>query len=228
MNAKTLRDLGCKDKSIEEYKLSENKASEISLEQCFTLFKIAQNATNTKESVYLATESVIKDFAKENVIYLELRTTPRAEESMSKEEYIESVISAIKNNTSDMTVKLILSIDRRHAPDVSNKSLDTIIQMKDKYPDIIKGLDLSGNPEMGIFDEELFTRARLNGLKTTIHCAEVKYDDEVEKILKFAPDRLGHATCLHPQYGGTQKNWDTYCEKNIPVGKHDLVNYLPL
>jgi adenosine deaminase len=42
------------------------------------------------------TREVIRDFARENVVYLELRTTPkRIHEISSKEEYLESVVQAI-------------------------------------------------------------------------------------------------------------------------------------
>lgn len=138
---------------------------------------------------------------------------------MSKQEYIETVVSAIKSNTNDILVKLILSIDRRHDQKTSSEALDLIIQMKQKYPDIIKGVDLSGDPVVGEFDKELFIRATKAGLQLALHCAEVKNDEEVCEILKFKPDRIGHGTCIHPQYNGNEANWMLYKEMKIPLGK---------
>lgn len=138
---------------------------------------------------------------------------------MSKEEYIEAVVSAIRETDLDIMVKLILSIDRSHDAETSRQSLNIITRMKETYPDIIKGVDLSGNPAIGKFDTELFTYAKNNGLKTTVHCGEVKNDDEVLKILSFRPDRIGHATNLHPNHGGSQTIWDLYNLVKIPVGE---------
>lgn len=49
------------------------------LQECFKLFDVAYKVTNNPNNVYLATKSVIQDFDDDNVVYLELRTTPRAE-----------------------------------------------------------------------------------------------------------------------------------------------------
>lgn len=141
---------------------------------------------------------------------------------MTKEEYIEAVVKAIKETELDIVVKLILSIDRRHDGETSRESLKIIIRMKETYPDIIKGVDLCGDPEIGTFDTELFTYARNNGMKITVHCGEVQNEKEILKILSFRPDRIGHATFLHPNYGGSQTIWDLYNLVKIPVGKYLL------
>lgn len=56
--------------------------SDKTLQECFDLFKVAHQATNNPKNVYLATKSVIQDFYNDNVAYLELRTTPRAEKGI--------------------------------------------------------------------------------------------------------------------------------------------------
>ncbi|KAG5872766.1 hypothetical protein JTB14_005798 [Gonioctena quinquepunctata] len=221
LSENTLQKLGCLDSSISEYKKLATilHKTDRTLEECFDLFKVAHNATKTPELVYLATQCVIEDFALENTMYLEIRTTPRAEEGMTKEEYIESVVKAIEESKykTRIIVKLILSIDRRHSKQDSLKSLEIILKMREKYPDIIRGIDLSGNPKEGDFDDAIFEAARQKGLGITIHCAEVKNDLEVEKILAFVPNRIGHGTFLHPNNGGSEKNWKTYCEQKIPL-----------
>ncbi|CAH2016556.1 unnamed protein product [Acanthoscelides obtectus] len=191
--------------------------SQRSLSECFEVFKIAHNATNNVEAVFAATQSVISDFHMDHVVYLELRTTPRAGQDMSKEDYIAAVVTAILANPLEIIVKLILSIDRRNSIEQSLDSLNVILKMKLKYPDVIVGIDFSGNPAEGEFNEDLFKKAREGGLKTSIHCGEIRNDEEIEKILKFGPDRLGHATFLHPEYEGNPNNWKLYLEKKIPV-----------
>lgn len=188
------------------------------LNECFKLFKIAHDATASINSIYVATKHVIEEFHKDNVIYLELRTTPRQESNMTKTEYIGAVVRAIQESKDFITVKLILSIDRRHSMEVSEDALNIILEMHKMYPDIIKGIDLCGNPSQGTFHESIFIKARDSGLKITLHCGEIKNDHEVLQMLKFKPDRIGHGTCIHPNYGGSDELWMLYKSSSIPTG----------
>lgn len=65
------------------------------LDKCFDKFKFAHDLVDSVEAVKLALSSVIDEFSKENVIYLELRSTPRDTKSMSKEEYLEAICEEI-------------------------------------------------------------------------------------------------------------------------------------
>ncbi|ENN70705.1 hypothetical protein HUJ04_005248 [Dendroctonus ponderosae] len=213
LSSSTLKKLGCIEESIDKYQTINTDLKEV-----FSVFKIAHEATNNMENLYEATRSVIEEFAEDNVVYLELRTTPRSEETMSLDQYIDTVIKAIQENeSSKIMVKLILSLDRSKAKEEQARTLDVIIKYKNQYPNLIKGVDLSGDPAKGKFFNDLFVKARENGLRTAIHCAELKNDDEVLEILKFNPDRLGHGTFLHPNYGGSAEIWKLYLAQNIPV-----------
>lgn len=64
--------------------------------RCFKKFKYAHDLTDTIAAASLATKCVIEDFAADNIVYLELRTTPRETPTMSKDEYITAVIDAIE------------------------------------------------------------------------------------------------------------------------------------
>ena len=63
--------------------------------RCFQVFKIIHQLTDSEKSIYIATVDVIKEFAKENVRYLELRTTPRVIDG-SIDTYVNAVIKGIE------------------------------------------------------------------------------------------------------------------------------------
>lgn len=65
------------------------------LDKCFEKFKFAHDLVDSVAAVKLALSSVIDEFARENVIYLELRSTPRETKSMTKEEYLEAICEEI-------------------------------------------------------------------------------------------------------------------------------------
>ncbi|CAG9762326.1 unnamed protein product [Ceutorhynchus assimilis] len=206
----TLKQLGCLENSISQYQ----SVKAIGLKDAFALFKVAHEATSNTKNLYIATQNVIEEFAKDNVVYLELRTTPRSEEGMSEDDYIETVIKAIRENRFDgILVKLILSLDRRRSREEQTETLDRIIRFKNSFPDLIRGVDLSGDPAKGDFFRDIFEKARENGLKTAIHCAEIQNDAEVKNILEFKPDRLGHGTFIHTN----PELWALYKQLNIPV-----------
>jgi len=61
------------------------------------VFDIIHALTITPKAVFLATCDTIKEFHEDNVIYLELRSTPRAvQDSMTKVEYLEAIIEAFE------------------------------------------------------------------------------------------------------------------------------------
>lgn len=64
-------------------------------------------------------------------------------------------------------------------------------------------------------------------LKVTLHCAEIRNPVEILQMLHFKPDRIGHGTCIHPKFGGTDDTWETLCKSGIPVGMgHEkCINY---
>lgn len=59
----------------------------LSLCSFFSLFKFIYQLTDDEESIRIATRNIINEFAKDNVKYLELRTTPRKNEETGKIEW---------------------------------------------------------------------------------------------------------------------------------------------
>lgn len=94
--------------------------------------------------------------------YLELRTTPRDASStrMTKSSYIESVLKAISDARSavenDITVKLLLSIDRAMKNVDDAQEVLKLIKMYSAHSDpTVVGVDFSGNPTVSSFLSEI-------------------------------------------------------------------------
>ena len=163
----------------------------------FPLFsKYIYELCSTPASIIYSTNAVLRDFREDGVVYLELRTTPRSSPSMSKIEYVTTILSCIDNfpNRNDMPTYLILSIDRRNTPEEASEVIDMAIRYRSRG---VVGVDLCGDPSEGdvsIF-KEAFHKAKLRGLKITLHFAEIPASSstlELEALLSFEPDRLGH------------------------------------
>ncbi|XP_039948319.1 adenosine deaminase-like protein [Bactrocera tryoni] len=170
------------------------------LDQCFLKFRYMHELTATKRGLQLATELTIRDFAKDNVIYLELRTTPKKNSEMSKEEYVKSVLKAIERTKKieSIHVNLLLSIDRSKSVAEAEETVNIALQLKNTYKDIISGIDFSGNPKLGNFMHfiPVLEKARKNNLKLALHCAEIHNPAEIDQMIKFGMERCGHGTFL--------------------------------
>ncbi|KAI1465156.1 Metallo-dependent hydrolase [Daldinia caldariorum] len=158
------------------------------------------NLINDVPSLELSTRSVVRDFAADGVVYLELRTTPRTMPAagLDKAGYVAAVLQAISEEEQALAqtlhARLILSIDRRN---VLDEALEVIALAKRFRDQGVVGVDLCGDPTKG--DVALFTpaieQARAAGLKVTVHFAEAEAsagEAELRTIMSWTPDRLGH------------------------------------
>ncbi|CAM9681273.1 unnamed protein product, partial [Hapterophycus canaliculatus] len=99
-----------------------------------------------------------------------------------------------------LTPRLLLSVDRSksktEAMDVARLALE--LQADDEWKPYVLGMDFSGNPTKGSFEDfrPAFELARRSGLKVTVHCGEVADDAEFLAVIAFRPERLGHAVVL--------------------------------
>ncbi|XP_055918878.1 adenosine deaminase-like protein isoform X2 [Eupeodes corollae] len=189
---------------------------EFTLEECFKKFPIAHALTKTKDGLRRALLSVIRDFALDNVVYLELRTTPKTTTKMSKTEYLETVFETIRLASSmypDICVKLLPSIDRSKGIEFAKDTVHLVLKALKTHADLIKGIDLSGNPASGSFNDytKILSEARNNNLKLALHCAEIDNDGETYEMLQFGMDRCGHGTYMSSQ------NLNIAKEKQIPI-----------
>ncbi|KAI0199978.1 Metallo-dependent hydrolase [Astrocystis sublimbata] len=168
------------------------------LETFFPLFgSYIYRLVDDADALSYSTVSLIEDFAKDGVVYLELRTTPRSLGTLDKTAYVAHVLKAMdraQQKCPSIQVRLILSIDRRNTLAEANEVVALATQFRAQG---VVGLDLCGDPAKG--DVSLFTpafeAARAAGIKITIHFAEAKCsasEAELETIMSWMPDRLGH------------------------------------
>lgn len=80
--------------------------------------------------------------------------------------------------------------------------------MRERYPSIVVGIDLSGDPTKGKFADfkHIFERARCLGFGLALHCAETDDYGEILEMLEFMEgrDRIGHGTFID----GERKIWN--------------------
>lgn len=207
-----------------------HKAADRSLQECFRLFDLIHRVTaaggRQLAVARRVAEEVVADFAADNVIYLELRTTPKGgsrhgghddEEGNLKRRYVEAVLAgvaaAVAAAGGAIHVRLLLSVDRRDSPEAAMATVRLAASMRAQG---VVGVDLSGNPAVGAWRSWLpaFSWAREQGLPVTLHCGEVPESSphEVQAMLEFRPDRVGHVCCLR---GGDA--WALLLASRVPV-----------
>jgi adenosine deaminase len=165
---------------------------------------------STPESLRQATRSVLRDFADDGLVYLELRTTPRPlppsadHAGLSATESIDLILSVVDEWNTDpltsarMVVNLILSVDRaKHTPSQAGEIVDLAISRKSEG---VVGIDLAGDPTSSVdltSFRPAFEKAKAHGLGITLHFAEmpesIQQQGEMEEMLSWSPNRLGHA-----------------------------------
>lgn len=96
------------------------------------------------------------------------------------------------------------SINISEGTSEGEKNFQLFSELRNKYPDIVVGIDLSGNAERGKFSDylEFFKKARDEGFRFAIHCAESMNEEEILAKLEFmtADDRIGHGTFISGKY----------------------------
>ncbi|KAH8801596.1 hypothetical protein F5884DRAFT_684351 [Xylogone sp. PMI_703] len=175
------------------------------IETFFPLFSTyIYNLCNDLDSIIYSTNSVLQGFQADGVVYLELRTTPRAipTANITKDDYVQTILKcisdfSISSSTSTKTpmkTNLILSIDRRNDLSTALSVVDLALTYRSRG---VVGIDLCGDPAQGdisIF-APAFKKAKENGLKITIHFAESppsSSEEELWTLLSYEPDRIGH------------------------------------
>lgn len=203
--------------------LNFNCLSASSLSECFRLFSVIHEITDSPEAIKMATTDVITDFYNDGVCHLEIRSTPKeVAGTMSQRLYVQSVLAAIKeckDTFPAMSMKLILSVNRGNPVSIAEETVNLAVEYFSSGDDVV-GLDLSGNPLEGNISSliPILQYGKNAGLKLSLHMAETpNTSDEASNLLKLRPDRIGHGTYLHPSKGGSQENLSTLQQLQIPL-----------
>ncbi|KAK7737027.1 hypothetical protein SLS53_006783 [Cytospora paraplurivora] len=184
------------------------KVSPVALTSFFPLFSsYIYHLVNDLQALRHTTLSVLQDFARDGVVYLELRTTPRAlpKSNLSKAGYIAAILGVIREFESSqdaaaaaLHTRLIISVDRRNTLPEAQEAVDLAVAFGDRG---VVGVDLCGDPTRGGIEalQPAFERARAAthpGLGVTLHFAEAEAsgsDEELFMLLgAWRPDRIGH------------------------------------
>lgn len=148
------------------------------------------------------TLSVLRDFAADGVVYLELRTTPRAlpKSGLTKADYVSVILTTIaefEKKQGNLRTKLILSVDRRNSLAEAMEVVDLAAQFRDQG---VVGIDLCGDPSRSGIEilQPAFEQVRRTcpDLGITLHFAEAEAsgtDVELLMLLReWKPQRIGH------------------------------------
>lgn len=190
--------------SVKDLRLVEAK----NLNEGFALFTKLHQIFRTEETIYLLTRSVIKEFAEDNVKYLELRSTPKdiPETGLTRDIYIQTMVRAVQDCEKeglDITVRLLVSIDRRHGVEVAKIAVDLAERWMKSTQGLVIGIDFSGDPKVGDAADfiPVFLDAAKRGLKLALHLAEIPLYKETKSVLQACCGnstlRIGHGTFLH-------------------------------
>ena len=195
-----------------------------SLSDCFKIFDIVHRTVNTSANLERVVREMVEDNAADNVVYLEMRSTPRrlvdCEWGEGEVEtrtlrgvdidspvdkalnfYVETVARAIEEAVVAMdekiTVRLILSVNRT-SPLASIERVVALALAWRQASTIVVGLDISGDPTRGNMQPILsILESRVRGkIPVCIHAGEVMNVAETEAILAYGPERLGHCCVL--------------------------------
>ena len=117
----------------------------------FPMFPAIYALTSAREALARATDAVLAEFLGlknreeyPQATYLELRSTPRKTITMTRLEYVETVLDEVEKYRPDQAA-LIVSLDRRMSKEVANECIEAAITLKKEGRRVV-GVDLCGDP----------------------------------------------------------------------------------
>lgn len=202
-------------KLLEKEEFSETRKSSIallnqprSLENCFSIFPVIHSLIKDQNTLHYVVTQVLTEFQDDDVVYLELRTTPRTSEQLSAFGYLDTILRSIsefhEKNQDGLICRLLLSIDRSKPIDNAWNTVRIAerflcLPNEDVRSNLIVGFELSGNPRLGIFEDFVpvlnYVRKSLR-LPVSLHFAEVDNEPEALQMINYQPERLGHGAIL--------------------------------
>lgn len=147
------------------------------------------------EHLTIAAYELIRQAAKENVIYLEMRYAPYLhEQGMSPEASVEAVLEGLHRGEKEFGVVsrlLLCALRGLDGEDHQKHLVDLAVKYRDQG---VGGLDLAGNEAAYPLDLYIpfFTAARKRNVRFTVHAGEAGDPTNVSRAVALGATRLGH------------------------------------
>ena len=165
------------------------------LKEYLDCFEIPLSLLQTEENLEEAVRSLLKDAAKENTLYMEIRFAPLSSVSggLSCEQVIAAAVNGLKKGRKESGVEgnLILCA-MRHTDPAENLE---ILKAGEKFlGEGVCGVDAAGNeaafPITG--QKRFFEEAKYQGFPFTIHAGECGSAESIRDALALGASRIGH------------------------------------
>lgn len=121
------------------------------IHEFFNLFPAIYTLTSTKEALARVAQGVLAEFLEPKdgeeypqATYLELRSTPRKTSTMTRLEYVETILDEVEKYRPDLAA-LIVSLDRRMSNEEAAECVEAAITLKERGRRVV-GVDLCGTP----------------------------------------------------------------------------------
>ena len=167
----------------------------------FEFMAAVSKITSTAHNLAIVLRRVLEDFEEDGVVYLELRSSPKNSASMSKKEYVETILQTMQDYKGKMIVRYLISLDQSKSLEEMRENAELAIKYATSSP-LVVGVDLCGNFFRANKENtiEVLKRCKNAGLKIACHIAEdaVISDQTADLLRVIHPDRLGHATLILP------------------------------
>jgi adenosine deaminase len=170
---------------------------------CFQVFDAVYEIVDSLAAVRRGLLAVLRVYAAEQTCYLELRTSCRALQGKTEEDYLRCVLATMdefeRGDTPRMMTKLIVSVNRGSGLVIAERAIGLAISLRAEQlaagpaPRVV-GVEFSGYCQKGVYADfaPLFQRARDAGLAVSYHVGEKPDEAELGEMLDFQPDRIGH------------------------------------
>ncbi|MFA9466826.1 MAG: adenosine deaminase [Velocimicrobium sp.] len=174
-----------------------------SLAEYLEKFKLPIACLQTEDALEYGAYSLIKDVAKENVIYIEVRFAPQScrEKGLTAKKAVKSVIAGLKRGYDAFGVRsAVLVCGMRHELVANNIAM--LEDVKEFLGKGVCGVDLAGSeadfPPM--LQQEFFVEAKKLGFPITIHAGECQRAENVWDAILLGAKRVGHGIAImnHP------------------------------
>ena len=170
-----------------------------SLTEYLEKFDLPLLCLQTKEGLNQAAYELVRDVARDDVRYIEVRFAPMlsTNQGLSCEEVIGSVVCGLKKGEQEYGVyaSAIVCAMRHHSLE---QNMEMLVATKPFIGNGVCALDLAGDESAfptSLF-RELFIQAKEWGIPFTIHSGECGSVDNVREAIELGAGRLGHGIAL--------------------------------